>query len=65
MSSGIGTTAIQLAKARGATVFATAGTKEKCAACEQLGADLAVNYREQDFVEVLKEKTGGEAKGVE
>ena len=58
-SSGIGTTAIQLAKARGASVFATAGTKEKCAACEELGADLAVNYREQDFVEVLKEKTGG------
>lgn len=58
-SSGIGTTAIQLANARGATVFATAGTKEKCSACEELGADLAVNYREQDFVEVLKEKTGG------
>jgi len=62
-SSGIGTTAIQLAKARGATVFATAGTKEKCTACEDLGADLAVNYREQDFVEVLKESTGG--KGVD
>ena len=58
-SSGIGTTAIQLAKARGASVFATAGSKEKCAACEDLGADLAVNYREQDFVEVLRKKTDG------
>jgi putative PIG3 family NAD(P)H quinone oxidoreductase len=62
-SSGIGTTAIQLAKARGATVFATAGSKEKSTACEELGADLAVNYREQDFVEVLKEATSG--KGVD
>ena len=62
-SSGIGTTAIQLAKARGATVFATAGSKEKCAACEELGATLAVNYREQDFVEVLKEATDG--KGID
>ena len=58
-SSGIGTTAIQLAKARGATVFATAGSKEKCTACENLGADLAVNYREEDFVEVLKDATDG------
>jgi len=58
-SSGIGTTAIQLAKAHGATVFTTAGSKEKCAACEELGADLAVNYREQDFVEVIREATGG------
>ncbi len=58
-SSGIGTTAIQLAKSRGATVYATAGSKEKCLACEDLGADLAVNYRERDFVEVLKEATGG------
>jgi putative PIG3 family NAD(P)H quinone oxidoreductase len=58
-SSGIGTTAIQLAKALGASVYATAGSAEKCAACEGLGADLAVNYREQDFVEVLKEATGG------
>ena len=62
-SSGIGTTAIQLAKARGATVFTTAGSKEKCAACEDLGADLAVNYREQDFVEVIREVTDG--KGVD
>jgi putative PIG3 family NAD(P)H quinone oxidoreductase len=58
-SSGIGTTAIQLAKARGATVYATAGSKEKCVACEKLGADLAVNYNEQDFVEVLKSATDG------
>ena len=56
-SSGIGTTAIQLAKAHGAAVFTTAGSKEKCAACEDLGANLAVNYREQDFVEVIKEAT--------
>jgi putative PIG3 family NAD(P)H quinone oxidoreductase len=61
-SSGIGTTAIQLAKAFGATVFATAGNAEKCAACETLGADFAINYRDQDFVAVVKEKTGG--KGV-
>ena len=58
-SSGIGTTAIQLAKAFGATVFTTAGSAEKCAACERLGADHAINYREADFVEVVKEKTDG------
>ncbi len=58
-SSGIGTTAIQLAKSRGATVYATAGSAEKCRACEDLGADLAVNYREEDFVEVLKDVTDG------
>jgi len=58
-SSGIGTTAIQLAKAFGATVFATAGSAEKCAACEALGADHAINYREADFVAVVKEKTAG------
>jgi NADPH:quinone reductase-like Zn-dependent oxidoreductase len=52
-----------LAKARGARVFTTAGSKEKCTACEELGADLAVNYREQDFVEVIGEATGG--KGVD
>jgi NADPH2:quinone reductase len=63
-SSGIGTTAIQLAKAFGArAVYATAGSAEKCAACEQLGADAAINYREQDFVEAIKELTGG--KGVD
>ena len=59
-TSGIGTTAIQLAKAFGAsTIFTTAGSPEKCAAAERLGADVAINYREQDFSEVIKEKTGG------
>lgn len=58
-SSGIGTTAIQLAKAFGATVIATAGSKEKCDACLKLGADRAVNYRDEDFVEVVKEVTNG------
>ncbi len=58
-SSGIGTTAIPLAKLRGARVFATAGSAEKCAACTALGADLAINYREQDFVEAVREATGG------
>src|SRR5581483_3589346 len=58
-ASGIGTTAIQMAKASGARVFATAGTAEKCGACEGLGAELAVNYREQDFVTVLRDRTGG------
>ena len=58
-SSGIGTTAIQLAKSRGATVYATAGSAEKCRACEDLGADLAVNYRQEDFVEVLRKATDG------
>jgi putative PIG3 family NAD(P)H quinone oxidoreductase len=58
-SSGIGTVAIQLAKARGAKVFATAGSAQKCIACDQLGADLTVNYREQDFVEVIRDATDG------
>ena len=58
-SSGIGTTAIQLARARGARVFATAGSPEKCAACEALGAERAFNYREVDFVAQLREATGG------
>jgi NADPH2:quinone reductase len=53
-SSGIGSTAIMLAKAFGATVIATAGSEEKCVACTKLGADIAINYRTQDFVEVLK-----------
>ena len=57
-SSGIGTTAIQLATAFGATVFATAGSREKCEACEKLGAKRAINYREEDFVEVVKAETG-------
>ncbi|MBJ6126523.1 NAD(P)H-quinone oxidoreductase [Microvirga splendida] len=58
-TSGIGTTAIQLAKAFGATVIATAGTQEKCDACLRLGADVAVNYRSQDFVAATKDATGG------
>ena len=57
-SSGIGTTAIQLAKAFGATVFATAGTDEKCAACEKIGAAAALNYRAGDFVEAIATITG-------
>jgi NADPH:quinone reductase len=62
-SSGIGTTAIQLAHALGSTVITTAGNDEKCGACDVLGADLAINYREQDFVEAVKEFTDG--KGVD
>jgi NADPH2:quinone reductase len=56
-SGGIGTTAIALAKAFGARVFATAGSAEKCAACERLGAERAINYREEDFVAVIKPLT--------
>src|SRR6266851_2738849 len=58
-SSGIGTTAIQLARARGARVCATAGSPEKCAACERLGAERAIAYRREDFVAVVRELTGG------
>jgi NADPH:quinone reductase len=57
-SSGIGTTAIQLASARGARVFTTAGSDEKCRACEALGAQYAINYRRSDFVEAVREITG-------
>ena len=59
-SSGIGTTAIQMAKSLGSRVFTTAGSAEKCAACQCLGADVAVNYHEQDYVKVLKEATDGQ-----
>ncbi len=62
-SSGIGTTAIQMAVALGARVFASAGSDEKCRACESLGAELAINYRQQDFVEPLMAATA--AKGVD
>ena len=62
-SSGIGVTAIQLAKALGHTVFATAGSDEKCRDCEALGADRAINYKTEDFVEIVKLETGG--KGVD
>ena len=58
-SSGIGTTAIQLAVARGSRVLATAGSDEKCRACEQLGAERAINYRTEDFVEIVKQVTQG------
>jgi NADPH:quinone reductase len=58
-SSGIGTAAIQLAKANGASVIVTAGSAEKCQACRALGADLAVNYRTEDFVAATKQATGG------
>jgi putative PIG3 family NAD(P)H quinone oxidoreductase len=59
-SSGIGTTAIQLAHAAGARVFATAGSAEKCAACERLGAVRGINYRQDDFVAVVREATSGQ-----
>jgi NADPH2:quinone reductase len=62
-TSGIGTTAIQLAKALGATVIATAGSAEKCDACRKLGADVAIDYKTQDFVPLAKEATAG--KGVD
>src|SRR6266478_5270197 len=58
-TSGIGITAIQLAKAFGAKVLATAGSDEKCRACLDYGADLAINYRTQDFAQIGKEFTGG------
>jgi len=58
-TSGIGTTAIQLAKAFGARVLATAGSEAKCAAMRDLGADLAINYKDVDFVEAVKEATEG------
>lgn len=58
-SSGIGTTAIMLGKAFGATVIATAGSAEKCEACRALGADTAVNYRDEDYVAATKAATGG------
>jgi NADPH:quinone reductase len=57
-SSGIGTTAIQLANHFGARVFATAGSAQKCAACTALGAERAINYREEDFVDVLRAEGG-------
>ncbi|WP_293446217.1 NAD(P)H-quinone oxidoreductase [Planktotalea sp.] len=59
-SSGIGTTAIQLGKLFGARVFTTAGSDEKCAACLVLGAERAINYRNEDFVEVMKAEGGAD-----
>jgi NADPH2:quinone reductase len=61
--SGIGVTAIQMAKALDHRVFTTAGSAEKCSACEGLGAERAINYRTEDFVEVVKQLTSG--KGVD
>ncbi len=58
-SSGIGTTAIQLAKAFGARIFTTAGSLDKCRACETLGADVAIEYKREDFAEVIRQKTSG------
>jgi NADPH2:quinone reductase len=63
-SSGIGTTAIQLAKAFGARVIATAGSTDKCTACRELGADVAVNYKTEDFVAATKAATGGKGADV-
>ncbi len=59
-SSGIGTTAIQLARHFGARVFATAGSAEKCTACARLGAERAINYRDEDFVEILRVEGGAD-----
>lgn len=59
-SSGIGTTAIQLAHAMGARVFTTAGTAEKCRICRELGAERAINYREEDFVDILRGEGGAD-----
>ena len=59
-SSGIGTTAIQLASTLGARVFTTAGSDAKCAVCRDLGAEVAINYREADFVEVMKAEGGAD-----
>ncbi len=63
-SSGIGVTAIQLAKALGATVIITAGTDDKCAACLTIGADHAINYKTQDFAAEVKRLTGGKGANV-
>lgn len=63
-SSGIGTTAIQMAKAMGARVLTTAGSAEKCAACEKLGADRAIDYRTEDFVEIVRAETAGQGADV-
>lgn len=63
-SSGIGSTAIQIAKKMGANVMATAGSREKCDWCEALGADLAINYHEEDFVEAVKNHTDGDGADV-
>jgi NADPH2:quinone reductase len=63
-SSGIGTTAIQLAKHFGAQVIVTAGSEDKCEACRKLGADVAINYKTEDFVDAVKKATGGKGANV-
>lgn len=63
-TSGIGVTAIQMATALGHRVFATAGTDDKCRACESLGAERGINYRSEDFVEVVKSLTAGKGADV-
>ena len=63
-ASGIGVTAIQMARALGHRVFVTAGSPEKCSACEALGAERAINYRTEDFVEVVKQLTSGQGVNV-
>ncbi|MBC7513884.1 MAG: NAD(P)H-quinone oxidoreductase [Herminiimonas sp.] len=63
-TSGIGVTAIQLATALGHRVFATAGSDEKCRACEALGAERGINYKSEDFVGIVKAATGGKGVGV-
>jgi NADPH2:quinone reductase len=63
-SSGIGTTAIQLARNFGARVIVTAGSAEKCEACRKLGADLAIDYKTEDFVAAVKQATGGKGANV-
>jgi len=63
-SSGIGTVAIMLARQLGSRVFATAGDAEKCRACEALGAECCINYRDEDFVAIVKDQTGGKGADV-
>ena len=63
-SSGIGVTAVQMARALGHRVFATAGSDDKCRACESLGAERGINYRSEDFAEVVKAATGGKGADV-
>lgn len=63
-SGGVGSAAIQLGKAAGATVIATAGSEDKLAVCKELGADIVINYREEDFVPKVKEATGGKGANV-
>lgn len=63
-SGGVGSAAVQLGKAAGAMVIATAGSEEKLAICKELGADIVINYREEDFVPIVKEATGGKGADV-